>query len=259
MSQDTVFDEDMEEIASYVGIESMDEVSTEKQLQFIREYVCFDKYVTSVVEKPQTVTNTFHNPALHVYNKYLEWTDDGWSESCVTQPLRTCQEYILTDYGIQTVGNYSPIVEVGAGNGYLSYVLNANGVSSVATDVNAKLDEYQQDSRPRTDIVIEDGDVIVVDTVWTDVKCMSASEAVSRHRERSVLMCHPPASSRWPEEVLQKLESGDVFIFIGEWGLGCDATPSFFRQLIEEFSLIETFSVYSYTTSSAWGYVFQKL
>lgn len=90
---------------------------------------------------------------------------------------------------------------------------------------------------------------------WCEVEVADHS-IVEEYPNYTVMSCHPPAE-KWTEELLDLIGIGQNFIFIGEWYLGMDGTPIFFKKLTR-WELVETFPVYDWKTMHASGYVFEK-
>lgn len=157
---------------------------------------------------------------------------------------------IPNDAALDEIAKHSPILEVGAGNGYWAYELTKRGVDVVATDKrpvpvggrkHAKLEK-----------VIADGSVLTAgddkfcgrennegeaeyafDKSWHAVLEMSAVDAIEAHPDRVLLMIWPSYDKPWAAEAL-KTYKGDVFLYVGEYRESC-ANDAFFDHLEHEW------------------------
>lgn len=209
------------------------DLSTEEKYDRIKDRLEFDSYAPN--SEPETVSTQYFHPAVdHFMSSELEWGETGWYPSSHSQPMREYQEYLVTDELLSALIDQSPLVEVGAGNGYLSWIVNENGGDCIATDMS------------------------VTGETWCDVKEFEALEAISEFPDRAVVMCHPSGYTDWALNLLENLPEGRTFIFIGQWFPGADATPMFFAKLCDEWDLQATYPIYNWKSTHARGYVFER-
>lgn len=114
---------------------------------------------------------------------------------------------------IQILLDYSPILEIGAGNGYWSWVIEENGGSATPTDV-----------KPWSN-------------TWMDVKKEDGVEAVrKRSDDYTLFICYPYYGIDWDYNALREY-SGDTVIFVGEWGYrSATGSKEFFKELNQNWS-----------------------
>src|SRR5262249_45750212 len=102
---------------------------------------------------------------------------------------------------LYAIGDYGPLVEVGAGTGYWAYLLRLMGVDIVAYDAAPRL-SAQEDwcyEGPKS---------------WTEVLRGTAEEAVRAQPTRTLLLCWPPADDPMALQAL-RLTAAQHVIFIG--------------------------------------------
>lgn len=126
---------------------------------------------------------------------------------------------------IETIADFEPILEVGAGNGYWAWLLRQLDVDVLATDLNA----------PDED-------------AWSPVWKADARDVVTDYPDRTLLMVWPEYDETWPIEALGAYQSagGDTCIYVGEGRGGCTATDRFHQMLHEEWALTETVAIPQY-------------
>ena len=109
-----------------------------------------------------------------------------------------------------------PLVEVGAGSGLLSRLVNAAGGDCVATDpVRGEYElPYGQHGT---------------------VEGLDAVEALGRYPSRTVLMSWPCMGRTWSADVLEAMAPGQCLVYVGEGEGGCTASGRFFELLDSGF------------------------
>ena len=131
---------------------------------------------------------------------------------------------VLTYDLLMYLKQYSPIVEIGAGNGYWSYEFNAIGVDYVATD--PKPGEW-----PCFMGLIYPG---------ANIEKLTGVEAIAKYPTRNVLWCWPEYDQTYVTDTLASFADGEYFIYIGEGMGGCTGTDEFHEILESDFSLVES-------------------
>lgn len=158
------------------------------------------------------------------------------------------RERITTQFGfvlpgltfVQQVGRAGPLVEIGAGRGYLSALLRQHGVDSIATDPTPAHKGYGWTPNPN----------------WP-VLTMDAKQAIATHPDRAVLCAWPSYEETWAGEAIATMRPGQVLFLIGEGPGGCTGDDGLFACLDSQFT--------SLTTSEdnravvAWPYVHDRL
>lgn|ERR1041385_274445 len=125
------------------------------------------------------------------------------SEERYRQGLARRFSYVLPEsHLLDVVGRYSPLVELGAGTGYWTYLLRLMGVDVIAYDSapvgGPRENRYHLNVNPWADVL--DGDLRIL----------------SRHGDRCLFLCWPPTySALW--EVLSFYD-GECVIYVGDHG-----------------------------------------
>ena len=240
-----------EDLRELLGPDHRD-LPSDEQYRRVEEALQFDEYAPD--EIPDEATTAQYNPAIEGYRSAgLSWGEQGWEPVDRTKVLRRFPEYVPTDDAINTLVKYSPLLEVGAGDGYWAHIVNENGGDCIPTDLNPEpidADEYPVTHRPYS------GEDSEVRTLWADVQEYDAVDAIEAYPDRSVVMCHPSGATRWAERVLNAIDN-QPFIYIGEWFPGADAHPLFFKRLAENWNCVDSFPVYDWASMHAHGYVFE--
>ena len=111
--------------------------------------------------------------------------------------------YVLPEpHLLEVIARYSPLVEVGAGTGYWSYLLRQRGADVITYDYaplgGEKSNRYHYDLWP-----------------WTEVLEGDAKVAL-RHPDRALLVCWPPLFSSLGEAL--RYFMGTFVIYVGDEG-----------------------------------------
>lgn len=246
-----IIDEDISRL-----VPEQDQLEPETRRERVKEALNFEKYVPD--STPNSPVTDYYNPAIEGYQRTHDWSDNGWKPVDNLTPPRRFQEYIPTDVALETLIDHSPVLEIGAGNGYLSHIINENGGTASPVDISPEPSRFGivPDEYPHK-YTLEGEDGSREYTSWMNVQ-QSSHEIINYYSERTVVLCHPDGADRWTEEVLDfAADNGQRVIFIGEWFPGQDATPNFFRKLDTEWSFVDRFPVYDWASMHAAGYVFE--
>lgn len=128
---------------------------------------------------------------------------------------------------IETIAEYGPIVEVGAGTGYWAWCLDQLDVVVAATDADPPkpVDQHRHvaswDARSR-------------------VYSMNVQEP-----DATLLLVWPPLDDPMAADVLEAY-TGDVFLYVGEGRGGCTADERFHELLFAEWELDRTVAIPTY-------------
>lgn len=126
---------------------------------------------------------------------------------------------MLTSKIVETLRQFSPILEIGAGSGYWSYELQKVGVDVIATDPGTG--KYRFD---RADV---NGGKW---KFWTEIEKLTALEAIAKYPHRSLLTVWPDYDDPWAATAL-KTYSGDTVLYVGEGSGGCTGDEEFHSLL----------------------------
>lgn len=141
-------------------------------------------------------------------------TDDYQEEFKMRGDLREHYSYGLpSEQAMDVLSDESPIVEIGAGNGYWAHLAQQRGVDIVPTDKNPKSDQ------------------------WTDVENIHHVDAMDKYDDRTVLLVWPQMES-YAAEVANIVKPGQHLIYVGEPSGGCCATGQFFTRLRKDFEKV---------------------
>lgn len=147
-----------------------------------------------------------------------EWSPDAYDQlsgnSCVRYDL--VKEYswaIPNDEAIDVLVEESPIIEVGAGNGYWAYLADEDGADVVAFD----MDPWEAEWFP-----VLEGDIC----------------EILNYQDRSLFLCWPPYDNPMAADALD-LYTGDTVIYVGEGRGGCTGDSDFHFKLQKEFGLAD--------------------
>jgi hypothetical protein len=121
-----------------------------------------------------------HSALRRIYVRYYSWG-------------------VLSTVVLEIIQEYSPILEVGAGNGYWAYEMLRHGIDVVATDNHSELvDEFEPFRN------------------WMKVEDLDAVGAIQQYRGRALLMCWPHGYALDAVEEYGNLEDSHTIIVIGE-------------------------------------------
>jgi hypothetical protein len=249
--------------------EDITSIDSEVAYNQIKSRLKYDEYTY-----PAPSELTFHtdNPGVEHHYNFLEW-GPGWKPVDQTDLIQSYPEYLPTVELITELQKFDSLIEIGSGNGYWAYVLDAFDIDIVASDKYpidvqatnteqfAKYTGYFSGDYSRTpgqtpfSVVYDTDDSIRLSSVWTR-PVIADHTIVEDYKDSAVLLCHPP-TELWVEDLLQRLaENNQTLVYVGDWYPGCDATPKFFKTLLDSWSLEKVFPVYRWERSSASAYIF---
>ncbi len=139
------------------------------------------------------------DPFTRCFERYADLPNEG----AYRLQLAHRYSYVLPQpHLIDLIARYSPLVELGAGTGYWTYLLRLAGADVVAYDLaplgKGRENRYHSDVLPWTDVI--EGDV----------------DAVTAHPDRALFLCWPPRFSALWESL--ELYTGNLVIFVGDRG-----------------------------------------
>lgn len=161
-------------------------------------------------------------------DEYRSWL--GSVHMSVRGPLvRRYAWAIPTEEAIQTIIEFGPIVEMGAGTGYWAHLVQLMGGDVIAYDPNP----------PSKETSLENLNIWHSDTTFFNV-LTAGPEALNKHSDRALLLCWPPDDSAMATECLAEWE-GDIVIYVGDRKVTAD--PSFFELLDNHFCITRVVSI----------------
>ena len=121
---------------------------------------------------------------------------------------------------LDCVASFGPVVEVGAGTGYWSWLLRQMSVDVVAYDTRPPDSTHNGYFAP---------------VFWTRVELGRGQDVVQQHPDRTLLLCWP----NMDDFALHTLAAyrGNRLIYVGEGEGGCTATDDFHEELNEHWDL----------------------
>ena len=152
---------------------------------------------------------------------------------------------VLTYDLLQYIKQFSPLLEIGAGNGYWSYEFTAAGVDYLATD--PKPGEW-----PCFMGLIYPG---------ANIEKLTGIDAMLKYPTRNVIWCWPEYDKPYVSETLTYFEegNGEFFIYIGEGRGGCTGDDRFHDILELHFRLVDSYPMQQFEGLHDHLWVYQKL
>lgn len=131
---------------------------------------------------------------------------------------------IPNDDAIEYIADLSPIVEIGAGNGYWSWLLRDEGAKVHAVDISPAEETWTE---------VEQGDTSTLDRLRGDY---------------TLLLCWPPYGEPMARDALEAhAESGGTdVVYVGEGAGGCTGDDVFHEELERRYALMERIDIPSY-------------
>jgi hypothetical protein len=124
----SLHDEIQSQINNLLDDEVIENGTHKEKTKQIKNRLKWDIYVQDEADlNPQECS--LYNPAIDKFLDNLHWKEDGWEYNLDTRFLMQYPDYVPSDESIKYIcNNDRPIVEIGAGNGYWSHVINKNGM-----------------------------------------------------------------------------------------------------------------------------------
>lgn len=116
---------------------------------------------------------------------------------------------------LQVLARHAPLIELGAGTGYWTYLLRRRGVDCLAFDL-APPDRTANPHRFGAH-------------TWTAVQ-QGGIESLSAHPQRALFLCWPPLQDPFADRALAAYP-GSTLVYIGEEQGGRTADDAFFARL----------------------------
>ena len=157
--------------------------------------------------------------------------------------MRTKYSFAIPcDDAIEKVLQYSPLVEIGAGNGYWANVIASNGGDVVAYD----------------HIPPRDGGNVFFEkpNQWFDVQ-KGGPERIAAHRDRTLFICWPEYREPMAYDCV-KTYKGRYLIYVGEgWG-GCTGDDKFHELLKDKWNLLDRINIPQWDGIHDFMYVYRR-
>lgn len=112
---------------------------------------------------------------------------------------------------LEFLADQSPIVEIGAGNGYWAFCIEQYGGDVVAFDRNPPRDPW---------VTVHEG----------------THDVVTEYSEYTLFLCWPSFGSSWPAKAIQSY-NGDILVYIGEGRGGVTGSEAMHRAIDETFGM----------------------
>lgn len=192
-----------------------------------------------------------------LYNEYLECWERANGDSRDWRDLNTVmrrstsrRECVLkyafavpNQAALDTIAKHTPIVELGAGTGYWSYLLRQMGVRVVAIDeapIDGMHDNY-----------------FGFEKSWTEVVPGSPDNLVD-YPEHTLMLCWPNYKSSFAHDAI-KAYGGKTCIYIGEgWG-GCTGDDAFHELLSTAWTEVATVAIPQWEGMHDALYVYERI
>lgn len=136
---------------------------------------------------------------------------------------------IPDEKAVSIIAAHGPIVEIGAGTGYWSYLLRQVGADVVAYDVAPYKNGWCNSEKG-----------------WTEV-LVGGTEKAAAHPDRALFLCWPPYGSPMAREALEAYikAGGTTVIYVGELG-GCTGDEEFHELLDRVGTLVDGHNIPSW-------------
>lgn len=133
-------------------------------------------------------------------------------------PLVTRYSWAIpNEAALSALAGLGSIVEIGAGLGYWTSLLQQRGVDVVAYDAEPEGNKWCKG------------------TAWCDV-LVGGPEKAAEHSDRALFLCWPPFEDPMASQALQYYQ-GQTVAYIGEGSGGCTADDAFHAALRQDWTL----------------------
>lgn len=181
------------------------------------------------------------SPSMPLDNPYLEEFQSSAPYRRVPADMRklTFQRYVLrqalvakyawgipSTEAIELLLRYSPLVEMGAGTGYWTWLVRQAGGDILAFDRYPPPDRRNRWHAGQAQ--------------WTEVK-PGGARLLARHTERALFLCWPPTDEPMGLECLTAYR-GDTVVYVGEPRDDLQGRDEFLRRL-DTWEVVETLAI----------------
>lgn len=149
-----------------------------------------------------------------VLDEYIKMVDEMY--------VRRCGYCILNDECLNLIAKYTPIIEMGAGLGFIASLLAKKGVDINCYDIITpdKNDYFPKRSKMHYPVI------------------QAEENIVKNFPDRTLLLIWPPYDEPMAFDILSQY-TGDTFIYIGEDRDGCNGDDNFFKLLEEKWQSVK--------------------
>jgi hypothetical protein len=144
---------------------------------------------------------------------------------------------------LETIARFSPIIEIAAGSGYWSSLLNQMGVDVRAYDIWQNADDEKLRSNRRKE-------------KWINVE-LGSSEAVLKHPQHTLFLCWPPVDVPVAYQALN-LYRGKYLLYNGDADYEPFGNHTFYTELNRGWKLIETVEIPKWPEVDDRLYVYER-
>ena len=137
---------------------------------------------------------------------------------------------VPNDQAIDFIVQHSPIIEMGAGNGYWA---------SLVSKAGGKIDAFDKQPYKNDWITHATENPIKYFTVK---KGSIEKLSLTRYKTWTLFLCWPPYSTSFAFDALQAYQ-GNLFIFIGEHEGGCTGDDDFFSELKKNWKIVKRIDI----------------
>ncbi len=163
--------------------------------------------------------------SLQYYKQFLLLESEEAKKEKRLEFINKYSYAIPNQEAIKSIAKYSPLIEVGAGHGYWSFLLDQAGANIIA------FDDYSWFGKT----------VLTGENFYTDVE-KASHKILKNYPERSLLLCWPPPFNDMAYKCVKTFK-GKYFIYIGEDYKGCTANEKFHEYVYENFDTIEQIEI----------------
>jgi hypothetical protein len=126
---------------------------------------------------------------------------------------------------MDALAGHEPIVEVGAGSGYMTHLMRHRGIHVIGSDIEPPL----RDSGHGFVVAVHDPEQVQIE----------AKTMVRRYPERTVFASWPTYSHTWLRQMMRAMAVGQVLIVTREDCIGSESAWTYLDNCFEELQVID--------------------
>jgi hypothetical protein len=135
--------------------------------------------------------------------------------------------HVPTQFLIELMARYSPLVSVGCGFAYTESLAIEQGVDVIPTDLSPNITN-QWCRKGKFFCEVEEADSVF---------------AVNKYKDRNVFMAWPPYDTSMAYDTALAMYPGQYLIYIGEGYGGCNGDDLFFEYLNDQFEEVDNLTI----------------